>query len=113
MEKTPYSQDIEPVMRDVFKHLLRAVIDKEKREQTTAHFSGIEMNFDDIRDEDIAMYLRIKENPGYTLPTLAEFEAYRESVSLSNNVSRYALAAYYGNLLTPTLVKRELEAQES
>ncbi len=113
MEHVPDTQQIEPMMREMFRLFLQSVIDKEKHEGQTAHFTGIEMNLDDIRDEDIVMYLRIKENPGYTLPTFAEFEVYRQSISLSNNVSRYALGAYLGNMLTPILVSRELKDLES
>lgn len=113
MEHVPDTPQIEPMMREMFRLFPQSVIDKEKREGQTAHFTGIEMNLDDICDEDIVMYLRIKENPGYTLPTGTEFKAYRDAVSLSNNVTRYALVAYLGNMLTPILVSKELKDLES
>ena len=114
MEKSPETVSIDEPTRATFKAMMSAVVAKEKTEGATANFMYVEnFRIEDLTDEDIIMFFRVKEYAGYELPTYEELAEYNKKVIDGGNPTRGAFGGYLNNIATKPLMRRELEKLEA
>jgi hypothetical protein len=110
MEHFPEQYSVEPSMRAMFHRMLSAIIEKEKREATSGHFLKVDMRVDDLTDDDLVMFFRVKDYPGYLFPTRDEFLGYHRTVTTTSNTSRKAFVGYLANIYGAIYLRREFDA---